>query len=89
MKDLFDNAHFFSPGNRYRHACNADKTNTCGPGLNIYRDDGRQLRTASYTPTQSGIYYLQVTRIRDDQPVWRAKPLGWSLADVHNRSPGV
>ena len=48
---LFGNAHFFPPGNRYRHACNVNKLNICGPGLNIYRDDGRQLRTASYTPT--------------------------------------
>ena len=41
-------------------------------GLDVERDDGRQLRTASYAPTQSGTYYLQVTRVRDDQPVWRS-----------------
>ena len=84
---LFDNAHFFLPGNRYRHACNADKLNICGPGLNIYRDDGRQLRTASYTPTRTGIYYLQVTRIRDDQPVRRSS-FGWSLSMSDNGEPG-
>ena len=84
---LFGNADFFPPGNRYRHACNADKNNVCGPGLNIYRDDGRQLRTASYTPTQSGIYYLQVTRIRDDQPVRRSS-FGWSLSMSDNGEPG-
>ncbi len=84
---LFDNAHFFLPGNRYRHACNVDKNNVCGPGLNIYRDDGRQLRTASYIPTQSGIYYLQVTRIRDDQPVRRSS-FGWSLSMSDNGEPG-
>ena len=88
VKTVLDLADFFSPGNKYRHACNADKSNLCGPGLNIYRDDGRQLRTASYTPTQSGTYYLQVTRIKDDQPVWRAKPLGWSLEMSHNEAPG-
>ena len=59
----------------------------CGPGLNIYRDDGRQLRTASYTPTESGIYYLQVTRIRDDQPVRRSS-FGWSLSMSDNGEPG-
>ena len=85
---FLDNADFFPPGNQYRHACNADKLNICGPGLNIYRDGGRQLRTASYTPTESGIYYLQVTRIRDDQPVWRAKPFGWSLSMSDSGEPG-
>ena len=84
---LFGNADFFPPGNRYRHACNVDKNNVCGPGLNIYRDDGRQLRTASYIPTQSGIYYLQVTRIRDDQPVRRSS-FGWSLSMSDNGEPG-
>ena len=84
---LFGNADLFLPGNRYRHACNANKLNFCGPGLNIYRDDGRQLRTASYIPTQSGIYYLQVTRIRDDQPVRRSS-FGWSLSMSDNGEPG-
>ena len=42
----------------------------CGEDLDISKDDGRQLRTASYTPTQSGVYYLQVTRVHDDGPVW-------------------
>ena len=82
--ELLENAHFFPPGQQYRHACNAEKNNLCGPGLNIYKDKGRQLRTASYVPTKSGIYYLQVTRIRDDQPVYRdsdhvAGKHGWSL----------
>ena len=54
-----------------------------GWAWDIERDDGRQLRTASYTPTQSGIYYLQVTRVRDDQPVWRDESKGWSL-EIHN-----
>ena len=76
-RELFDLADFFPLGSKIRHACNADK-GRCGAGLNIYVDDGRQLRTASYTPTQSGIYYLQVTRIRDDQPVHRSS-FGWSL----------
>ena len=87
LKVLFDNAHFFPPGSQYRHACNVSKNNLCGPGLNIYRDDGRQLRTASYTPTQSGTYYLQVTRIRDDQPGY-SSALGWSLVLSDNGSPG-
>ena len=42
----------------------------CGEDLDITKDDGRQLRTASYTPTESGVYYLQVTRVYDDAPVW-------------------
>ena len=89
LKPLLDNADFFPPGSKYRHACNVAKNNLCGPGLNIYRDDGRQLRTASYTPTQSGTYYLQVTRIRDDQPVRRGSSPGWSLLISYNLSPGV
>ena len=76
---LFVNADLFPPGSRYRHACNLDKSNLCGPGLDILTDKGRQLRTASYVPTKSGIYYLQVTRIRDDQPVYRDGEGGWSL----------
>ena len=76
---LFDNAHLFPPGSRWRHACNLDKSNLCGPGFDIRTDKGRQLRTASYVPTRSGIYYLQVTRIRDDQPVYRDGEGGWSL----------
>ena len=43
----------------------------CGLGLDIFKDDGRQLRTASYVPTKSGIYYLVVTRVADDQPQYR------------------
>ena len=78
LKTVFDLADFFSPGDRHRNACTADATNACGLGWDIYRDDGRQLRTASYTPTRSGTYYLQVTRVRDDQPVYR-EANGWSL----------
>ena len=77
---LFDLADLFPPGQKFRHACNVDKSNSCGPGLNIYKDKGRQLRTASYVPTKSGIYYLQVKRIRDDQPVYRDGGAYWSLA---------
>ena len=76
---LLDSAHLFPPGSRYQHACNLDKSNLCGPGFDIRTDKGRQLRTASYVPTRSGIYYLQVTRIRDDQPVYRDGEGGWSL----------
>ena len=75
---LLDAADLFPTGRKFRHMCSVDRTNSCGPGLNIYVDDGRQLRTASYIPTQSGIYYLQVTRIKDDQPVFRTGH-GWSL----------
>ena len=78
LKPLVDNAHLFPPGSQHRNACTADGTNACGLGWDFERDGGRQLRTASYTPTESGIYYLQVTRIRDDQPVYR-KSEGWSL----------
>ena len=83
LRNLLDLADVFSPGGRYRHACNFDKSNYCGPGLNVHRDDGRQLRTASYTPTETGVYYLQVTRIRDDQPVLRSS-FGWSLVISHS-----
>ena len=75
---LLDAADLFPTGRKFRHMCSVDRTNSCGPGLNIYVDDGRQLRTASYIPTQSGIYYLQVSRIKDDQPVFRTGH-GWSL----------
>ena len=85
---LFVNADLFPPGSRYRHACNLDKTNFCGPGLDILTDKGRQLRTASYVPTKSGIYYLQVTRIRNDQPVYRDGEGGWSLVMSEAGSAG-
>ena len=75
---LFDNADLFPPGSKHRNACTADSSNVCGLGLDVERDEGRQLQNASYTPTQSGVYYLQVTRVRDDQPVWRTGK-GWSL----------
>ena len=88
LRDLLDAADVFPPGSKTRHACNAAKNNLCGPGLNIYRDDGRQLRTVSYTPTETGVYYLQVTRIRDDQPVRRGSSPGWSLLISYNLSPG-
>ena len=41
------------------------------------------MRTASYVPTKSGIYYLQVKRIRDDQPVYRDGGPYWSLVITH------
>ncbi len=71
-------ADIFPPGEKHRNACTAETSNACGLGWDIRRDEGRQLRTASYAPTQSGAYYLQVTRIRDDQPVYRSAK-GWSI----------
>ena len=76
---VFDNAHLFPPGHQHRNACTVDGSNVCGLGLDIERDEGRQLQNASYVPTRSGIYYLQVTRVRDDQPVWRGSSPGWSI----------
>ena len=84
---VFDNAHLFPSGSQYRHACNLDASNFCGPGLDIRTDKGRQLRTATYVPTKSGIYYLQVTRIRDDQPVYRDGGGNWSLLMTHSGEP--
>ncbi len=75
---LFDLADFLPPGAKHRTACVVEPTNACGLGWDIRRAGGRQLRTASYTPSQSGTYYLQVTRIRDDQPVFREAE-GWSI----------
>ena len=72
-------ADIFPPGEKHRNACTAETSNACGLGWDIRRDEGRQLRTASYTPSQSGVYYLQVTRIRDDQPVFRGGGRGWSI----------
>ena len=66
---LFDLADLFPPGSKHRNACTTEPSNVCGLGWDIQRDGGRQLRTASYTPSQRGVYYLQVTRISDDQPV--------------------
>ena len=80
---LLNSAYLFPPGSQYRHACNANKTNFCGPGLNVHKDKGRQLRTATYVPTKSGIYYLQVKRIRDAQLVDRNN-VGWSLVITEN-----
>ena len=68
MLPLFGGANNFPLGSRHRNACIVSGVAGCGIGLDIQRDDGRQLRFASYAPTQSGIYYLKVTRIRDDQP---------------------
>ena len=72
---LFANADFFPPGSQFRTICELAANegrldNICGEDLDISKDDGRQLRTASYTPTESGVYYLQVTRVHDDGPVW-------------------
>ena len=83
IKVLVDNAGLFPPGSQYKHGCNLSRANLCGPGLDIFRDGGRQLRTASYVPTKSGIYYLQVKRIRDDQPVYRDGGPYWSLVLTH------
>ena len=75
LATLFANADFFPPDQQYRTICEIAEAegrldNICGEDLDISKDDGRQLRTASYTPTQSGVYYLQVTRVHDDGPVW-------------------
>ena len=70
-KNLFAVADFFPLGDKHRHPCVADPSNLCGSGLDIYWYDGRQLRNASYTPTETGVYYLTVTRTADEQPVWR------------------
>ena len=75
LSALFPVAHLFPPGQQYRTMCEVAEArgvaqNICGEDLDITKDDGRQLRTASYTPTESGVYYLQVTRVHDDGPVW-------------------
>ena len=85
---LFANADFFPPGSQYRTICEIAAAegrldNICGEDLDISKDDGRQLRTASYTPTQSGVYYLQVTRVHDDGPVW-GQGLKTALVDAEN-----
>ena len=73
---LFASAHLFPPGVEVlRTMCELAEGegrafNICGEDLDVSTYDGRQLRTASYTPTQSGVYYLQVTRVHDDGPVW-------------------
>ena len=87
LKLLFDNADLFSAGSRYRHPCVADPNGSCGPGLDIYWYDGRQLRNASYTPTETGVYYLTVTRTADEQPVWRDGGPGYSITISHGE-PG-
>ena len=75
LKVLFDNAHFFPQGSQFATMCGLIAgegvgLNICGHGLDIKEDEGRQLRRASFTPAQSGVYYLQVTRMHDDKPVW-------------------
>ena len=75
LKPLLDNAHLFPSGSQYRTMCELALSegtglNVCGHGLDVTKDKGRQLRTASFTPTQSGVYYLQVTRVFDEAPVW-------------------
>ena len=84
LKFLFDNADIFPPGDRHRHPCVTDPTNTCGSGLDIYWYDGRQLRNASYTPTETGVYYLTVTRTADEQLVWREGGVGYSILIGYN-----
>ena len=81
-KDLFAAADFFPPGAKHRHPCVVDPSNSCGAGLDIYWYDGRQLRNASYTPTETGVYYLTVTRTADEQPVWRDGK-GYSIIISH------
>ena len=72
----------------------------CGSGLDIYWYDGRQLRNASYTPTETGVYYLTVTRTADEQLVWRDGGPGYSIligynapmsafASAQSRGPGI
>ena len=68
---LFDNAGLFPPGSQHRNACVVEPADLCDIGVDIERDQGRQLRNASYTPTRSGIYYLVVTRVADDWPQYR------------------
>ena len=75
LLDLFDHAHLFPPGSQHDHICEIAVAeghiqNECGEELDVTKDDGRQLRKPSYTPTQSGVYSLQVTRVFDDAPVW-------------------
>ena len=73
---LFENADLFPPVSQYRTICEIDTAqgnyfwSRCDNRLDISIDDGRQLRKPGYTPTQSGVYYLQVTRVKDDAPVW-------------------
>ena len=92
VKTLFDNAHLFPPGSRYRNACvAAEGVDFCGPGLDIKRDKGRQLRTASYVPIKSGIYYLVITRVADDQPQFRTAFGGaekWAVPFALNSGTG-
>ena len=75
---VFDFAELFPAGSQHLNPCTTEPSNACGLGWDIRRDHGRQLRTASYTPSQSGAYYLQFTCIRDDQPVYRSAK-GWSI----------
>ena len=72
---LFADAHLFPPILQFFTICELTEAegrglNICGEDLDVSTYDGRQLRTAGYTPTQSGVYYLQVTRVHDDGPVW-------------------
>ena len=73
-----DTAAYFPTGSKHLHVC-LNYRNACGPGLNIYKDDGRQLRRPVFIPSRSDVYYLQVARVKDDQPTHRGGGLGWSL----------
>ena len=89
LKPLLENAHLFPAGGQYRTMCElalAQGTglNVCGHGLDVIKDKGRQLRTASFTPTQSGVYYLQVTRVFDEAPVWGPDTGGSQEATFQN-----
>ena len=88
---LFDNAHFFPPGSQFTTICEVAEDegraqNVCGEDLDIRTYDGRQLRTPSYTPTQSGVYYLQVTRVHDDGPVWGPDTGGSAVGTMSDHS---
>ena len=84
VKNLFAVADFFPPGDKHRHSlCCSIRPTPAGHGLDLYWYDGRQLRNASYTPTETGVYYLTVTRTADKQPVWRSAH-GYSIIITTN-----
>ena len=88
---LFEIAHLFPPGSQFTTVCEIAEDegraqNVCGEDLDIRIYDGRQLRTPSYTPTQSGVYYLQVTRVHDDGPVWGPDTGGSAVGTTSDHS---
>lgn len=75
LKPVLDNAQFFPPGSQYATLCGVMDgrgrgLDVCGIGFDINTHAGRQLRRPSFTPAQSAVYYLQVTRVHDDKPKW-------------------